>query len=223
MAAEALIGAGVRDAVSKLSDAIIHVLKTTWQFRSELTQIQETITSNKLIFDEIDKLIEELDRPKEEKEKFAAQMKGAEALVLKFEQIKWRFWKKYHHALKLDDLNASLLRFCQIDLQLMMMRGVMDLLVAKDVQMRMMKGDAARWSSGAPLLKGVVIGFDERLTDLKAMVLKESAGGRIQKNRFTRTLSSLNGLSGLRWAYFDYNQFDSIPPDFFIGLDSLEV
>ncbi|KAL4558061.1 hypothetical protein LXL04_036257 [Taraxacum kok-saghyz] len=176
MAAEALIGAGVGDAVSKLSDAIIHVLKTTWQFRSKLTQIQETITSNKLIFDEIEKLIEELDRPKEEKEKFVAQMKGAEALVLKCEQIKWRFWKKYHHALKLDDLNASLLRFCQIDLQLMMMRGVMDLLVAKDVQMRMMKGDAARWSSGTPLLKGVVIGFDDRLRDLKAMVLKEASG-----------------------------------------------
>ncbi|KAL4578307.1 hypothetical protein LXL04_014428 [Taraxacum kok-saghyz] len=45
----------------------------------------------------------------------------------------------------------------------------------------------------------------------------------LQKNRFTGALPSLNGLSGLRWAYFDYNQFDSIPSDFFNGLDSLEV
>ncbi|KAI3518717.1 hypothetical protein L1887_07529 [Cichorium endivia] len=45
----------------------------------------------------------------------------------------------------------------------------------------------------------------------------------LQKNQFTGALPSLNGLSGLRWAYFDYNQFDLIPADFFHGLDGLEV
>ncbi|KAI3750276.1 hypothetical protein L2E82_20910 [Cichorium intybus] len=176
MAAAALVGAGVGDAVSKLSDAIIHVIKKTSQFKSNLIQIQETITRNKPIFDEIEKLIEALDRPKQEKEMFIAQLKGAEALVLKCEHIKWNFYKKYTHALKLHELNASLLRFCQIDLQLVMTRGILELLVAKDVQMRMMQGDEGRWSSGAPLLKGVVIGFDDRVRDLKAMVLKDIAG-----------------------------------------------
>nr|KAJ0188684.1 hypothetical protein LSAT_V11C900466630 [Lactuca sativa] len=172
-----LVGAGLGDAVSKLSDAIIHVIKKTSQFKPNLIQLQNTITRNKPIFDEIEKLIEVLDRPKKEKEMFIAQMEGAEALVLKCERIKWNFYKKYTHALKLDDLNASLLRFCQIDLQLLNTRGILDLLVAKNVQMRMMKGDAGRWSSRAPLLKDVVIGFDDRVRDLKAMVLKDSAGG----------------------------------------------
>ncbi|KAK9062443.1 hypothetical protein SSX86_019629 [Deinandra increscens subsp. villosa] len=45
----------------------------------------------------------------------------------------------------------------------------------------------------------------------------------LQKNQFTGSLPSLNGLSELRWAYFDYNLFDEIPSDFFRGLDSLEV
>ncbi|XP_024979289.1 receptor protein kinase TMK1-like [Cynara cardunculus var. scolymus] len=45
----------------------------------------------------------------------------------------------------------------------------------------------------------------------------------LQRNQFTGPLPSLNGLSGLRWAYLDYNQFDTIPSDFFHGLDSLEV
>ncbi|KAD7478189.1 hypothetical protein E3N88_01325 [Mikania micrantha] len=45
----------------------------------------------------------------------------------------------------------------------------------------------------------------------------------LQKNQFTGSLPSLNGLSELRWAYFDYNLFDEIPSDFFHGLDSLEV
>lgn len=45
----------------------------------------------------------------------------------------------------------------------------------------------------------------------------------LQKNQFTGSLPSLNGLKELRWAYFDYNLFDEIPFDFFHGLDSLEV
>nr|XP_043631590.1 receptor-like kinase TMK3 [Erigeron canadensis] len=45
----------------------------------------------------------------------------------------------------------------------------------------------------------------------------------LQKNHFSGSLPSLNGLSQLRWAYFDYNLFDVIPYDFFYGLDSLEV
>ncbi|KAK1410995.1 hypothetical protein QVD17_37538 [Tagetes erecta] len=45
----------------------------------------------------------------------------------------------------------------------------------------------------------------------------------LQKNQFTGSLPSLNGLAELRWAYFDYNLFDEIPFDFFHGLDSLEV
>ncbi|KAI3747095.1 hypothetical protein L6452_09540 [Arctium lappa] len=45
----------------------------------------------------------------------------------------------------------------------------------------------------------------------------------LQRNQFTGPLPSFNGLSGLRWAYLDYNQFDTIPSDFFHGLDSLEV
>ncbi|XP_076883850.1 receptor-like kinase TMK3 [Bidens hawaiensis] len=45
----------------------------------------------------------------------------------------------------------------------------------------------------------------------------------LQKNQFSGSLPSLNGLKELRWAYFDYNLFDEMPDDFFIGLDSLEV
>lgn len=63
-----LVGAGLGDAVSKLSDAIIHVIKKTSQFKPNLIQLQNTITRNKPIFDEIEKLIEVLDRPKKEKD-----------------------------------------------------------------------------------------------------------------------------------------------------------
>ncbi|XAR69823.1 Non-specific serine/threonine protein kinase [Bertholletia excelsa] len=45
----------------------------------------------------------------------------------------------------------------------------------------------------------------------------------LQKNHFTGMLPSLSGLSRLQFAYLDFNNFDSIPPDFFDGLESLQV
>ncbi|GFQ05744.1 probable receptor protein kinase tmk1 [Phtheirospermum japonicum] len=44
-----------------------------------------------------------------------------------------------------------------------------------------------------------------------------------QQNQFSGKLPSFNGLSQLRYAYLDYNNFDTIPSDFFNGLVSLEV
>ncbi|KAL1813347.1 hypothetical protein ACET3Z_023412 [Daucus carota] len=45
----------------------------------------------------------------------------------------------------------------------------------------------------------------------------------LQKNNFTGNLPSFSGLSRLRYAYLDFNSFDTIPSDFFRGLDGLEV
>ncbi|KAA8518459.1 hypothetical protein F0562_015933 [Nyssa sinensis] len=45
----------------------------------------------------------------------------------------------------------------------------------------------------------------------------------LQKNQFSGMLPSFSGLSELRYAYLDYNNFDSIPSDFFGGLVNLQV
>lgn len=45
----------------------------------------------------------------------------------------------------------------------------------------------------------------------------------LQRNKFSGSLPSLKGLSKLRYAYLDFNDFSSIPVDFFDGLDALEV
>ncbi|KAL9153627.1 hypothetical protein ABFS82_10G061800 [Erythranthe guttata] len=45
----------------------------------------------------------------------------------------------------------------------------------------------------------------------------------LQRNQFNGELPSFNGLSKLRYAYLDYNNFDTIPSDFFRGLVNLEV
>lgn len=45
----------------------------------------------------------------------------------------------------------------------------------------------------------------------------------LQNNKLNGPLPSLKGLSKLKYAFFDNNNFDSIPSDFFEGLESLEV
>ncbi|KAI6696513.1 hypothetical protein NL676_016632 [Syzygium grande] len=45
----------------------------------------------------------------------------------------------------------------------------------------------------------------------------------LQNNKFSGALPSLSGLSNLQYAYLDFNKFDSIPSDFFVGLVSLQV
>ncbi|XP_016506049.1 receptor-like kinase TMK3 [Nicotiana tabacum] len=45
----------------------------------------------------------------------------------------------------------------------------------------------------------------------------------LQKNQFSGKLPSFSGLSELKFAYLDFNQFDTIPSDFFNGLVNLQV
>ncbi|TXG58140.1 hypothetical protein EZV62_015969 [Acer yangbiense] len=57
--------------------------------------------------------------------------------------------------------------------------------------------------------------------NLNKLSMLENLG--FQKNQFSGQLPTFNGLSNLKYAYLDYNNFDSIPGDFFDGLVSLEV
>ncbi|XP_043687308.1 receptor protein kinase TMK1-like [Telopea speciosissima] len=45
----------------------------------------------------------------------------------------------------------------------------------------------------------------------------------LQRNSFSGALPSFSGLSELKYAFLDYNNFDTIPFDFFDGLTNLEV
>ncbi|KAG9160426.1 hypothetical protein Leryth_008832 [Lithospermum erythrorhizon] len=45
----------------------------------------------------------------------------------------------------------------------------------------------------------------------------------LQNNKLSGKLPSLSGLSKLKYVYLDFNEFDTIPSDFFRGLGSLEV
>ncbi|KVH87519.1 probable disease resistance protein At5g66900 [Cynara cardunculus var. scolymus] len=164
------VGALAGDAVSKSSDAIIHVIKKCWQFRSKLTQTEETTKKRKQIFTDIEK---QNNLSKEETDMYRNHLKEAEEIVQKGKNMKWYSFKRYRYSSELDDLKASSLRFCQIDVPLQGVRDTKEaLVVVKDLK----KGieSSGNWSSGVPLPKGDVIGSEDRVRALKAMVLKDS-------------------------------------------------
>ncbi|OAY40743.1 receptor-like kinase TMK3 [Manihot esculenta] len=57
--------------------------------------------------------------------------------------------------------------------------------------------------------------------NLNQLIMLENLG--LQRNQFTGPLPSFSRLSKLQYAYLDYNQFDAIPSDFFVGLESLQI
>ncbi|KAJ9552591.1 hypothetical protein OSB04_016636 [Centaurea solstitialis] len=170
LAEGALAGA----AVSKSSDGIIHVIKKLWQFRTKLNQTEETTKKIKPFFTEIEQQNEALNLRTEEREMYANQLKEAEDLVEKCKKIKWYSYKRYPYSLKLDDLDEKLTRFLRTYVPLQAVRnGNETLMIVRDL-----KKEKEIWrrscSAGVPLLDGDVIGFDDRVRALKAMVLKDS-------------------------------------------------
>ncbi|KAG6509472.1 hypothetical protein ZIOFF_027464 [Zingiber officinale] len=57
--------------------------------------------------------------------------------------------------------------------------------------------------------------------DFNKLSMLENIG--LQGNNLTGALPSLKGLSKVEFVFLDDNQFDTIPSDFFVGLDSLQV
>ncbi|MFS7950297.1 putative powdery mildew resistance protein, RPW8 [Helianthus anomalus] len=170
-------GALLGDAVSKVSTAIIAAIKKTWHFKAQLKEMKECIESMTPIFTDLEKLNKELDRRKEETDGFVNLLQQAENLIQKCGDIKLNIRKRYSHASKLDALNKSLHTYVQIYLQLQIARDVKEALaVMKDPNRGLQKGSSSGWRSSVPLLDGDFIGFDDRVTDLKDMMFKDSPG-----------------------------------------------
>ncbi|XP_061362937.1 receptor protein kinase TMK1-like [Gastrolobium bilobum] len=57
--------------------------------------------------------------------------------------------------------------------------------------------------------------------NMNQLTMLENLG--LQNNKLNGPLPSFSGLSKLKYAFLNYNEFESIPEDFFDGLESLEV
>ncbi|WOH12317.1 hypothetical protein DCAR_0831819 [Daucus carota subsp. sativus] len=110
--------AAMGSAISELLKVVIHVVKQTLHFKTDLKNLRKTLESVKLVSDELEKLHKVLDRPKEETERFIEQLTRGLELVHKCGAInKWNFPKQYTHSRKLVDLDKSIVKFFNIDVQ----------------------------------------------------------------------------------------------------------
>ncbi|XP_076923770.1 putative disease resistance protein At5g66900 [Bidens hawaiensis] len=178
-------GVVLEEAVSGLLKVIVTTIKKTWYFKSKLKEMQKTLEIMKPDLDEMEQLNKKLDRRRAETERFKNLLKQAENLVVKCKKIKWEFWKRSGHSSKLDEMNESLLKLVQVDLQLhiaVTVDNALDQVIAtheavKAIEKVIVVGSSRGLSSSVPLESCVAIGFDDNVRDLKAMVLKDSIDG----------------------------------------------
>ncbi|GJT75977.1 probable disease resistance protein [Tanacetum coccineum] len=142
---ESFIGGKLLDAASsKLSDIISDVITDVL---TKTWYFKSLLTEIK---ETMKNIKEKRDLRKEESNKFIDLIKEAEELIRECEQMKSvNLWKRYRHAKKLDELNKSLSAFVE----------------------QFPKKTSSGWSSGVPLPDGDVIGFEDRVNDLKRMVV----------------------------------------------------
>ncbi|GJS38233.1 probable disease resistance protein [Tanacetum coccineum] len=187
------------EPISKLTDAVIYVASVTYNFKPQLKQLKATLDRINPIIEEIHKLNLQLDRSRSESEMFADEIEEAKKLVYKCVKIKWNLFKRFTHSLKLKDVDASLLRFFQLDVQADQSRDIKRTLVTvglvhdslsrlridvknleqtysnSSMSVSTRRGDAGferqklGWS--VPSLPRGIVAFKEPLEKLKAKVL----------------------------------------------------
>ncbi|KAD4179634.1 hypothetical protein E3N88_28225 [Mikania micrantha] len=182
------------DSISKLTGIVIYVATTTANFKSELGQLQQTLMRIAPIIDDVVKLNQIMDRPKQQSDMFIKEIQNAQNLVEICSKIKWNVFKKFIHSLKLKDLNSKLLRFFQLEVQADQSRDIKQILVEVKVVNRKIDSllldctsstnsllissrrnsmefefkERGKWGWHVPILPVGIVAFDEPLKKLKA-------------------------------------------------------
>ncbi|KAM0011425.1 putative powdery mildew resistance protein, RPW8 [Helianthus debilis subsp. tardiflorus] len=186
------------EPISKLSDAVIYVIKTTSNFKPQLRQLTNTLESITPIIVDIRNQNRKLDRTRAEQDMFVKDIEDARKLVEKCSTIKWNFIKRFIHSLKLKDLDQKLVRFFQIEVQAVQCRDIKEVLEeVKYVRERVTNlaleqtlssgsmqmsskrekicetSDRKKIGWPVPSLPRGIVGFEEPLKELKDKVLSD--------------------------------------------------
>ncbi|WOG93125.1 hypothetical protein DCAR_0312406 [Daucus carota subsp. sativus] len=170
--------------VDELLKLVVKVAKQTINFKSNFKVLENTLNSVTPIFLEIEKLNKVLDRPKEETALFIDQLNRAKELVAKCSKIQWwEAYKLYVHSKKLEELDRSIYRFFNIEVQgfvavtsLKAVAGIKEVNDKLELildRSNISLSGISSWGS-VPGIRDLVIGFDEPLKDVKEMLLKDN-------------------------------------------------
>ncbi|XP_059623805.1 probable disease resistance protein At5g66900 isoform X2 [Cornus florida] len=178
-------GIALEAAVGELLSVVLDVTKKAIKFKSILKDLESTLQKIEPVFAEIEKLNKVLDRPAQETEMFTDRLKKAQKLVYKCSKIRWwNYCKKPFYAQKLIDLDASILKFFQIEVQAQMSVDNKRILVTvKEIDAKldgmrpgMMKGSDLGvfvGPCGVPGIRDHIFGFDVHLQELKRRLLRD--------------------------------------------------
>lgn len=117
----AALGAGI----SELLNVVVAVAERTQNFESNLGSLRKTLESVEPIFNEAEKLGILFNRPKEEIHQFKDQVNRGVDVVCKCSNIP--DWKKHSYSKKLIELDTSILKFFQIEVQGLMLVNTISL------------------------------------------------------------------------------------------------
>ncbi|KAK6922999.1 Powdery mildew resistance protein, RPW8 domain [Dillenia turbinata] len=173
-------GGLVGTACSELWRVVSEEIKKTIYFKRILKKIESTLFAINPLIQNFQFLSMKLDKSKEETKFLIQQMREGKTLVEKCSKIRW--WKRSRYYEKLQDLDQNLLRFFQIDLQLINVRNGLETLVeVKDFRddffmkfEKMSLGSKRLSSFSVPLPPKFTVGFDKPLRELKQRLLKGS-------------------------------------------------
>ncbi|XP_071916197.1 RPW8-like protein 3 [Coffea arabica] len=115
-----------------LVEAVLEATTRVTTFSSSLNSLKTTLAPLKCYFDQVETLNGKLHSPQRETDMFILRLAEGESLVRKCTRIKWwNLYKKYSYSKKIADLERSLIRFFQLDVQAEMVRDHKMLLVGE--------------------------------------------------------------------------------------------
>ena len=178
MVAESLLGAAFEQVFTLLQETVKDVVSKARQFKGLLRNLDSTLDLLADTVKKIERSNQQRGRAVEKTQSLIEEMTKGEELVRKCLQIPW--WNLVlivKYSSKLSKLDKTILRFCQVDLQL---HGTMTVFetreIVSDISQRM---DSIR-SVETPKVSFAVreppdftVGFDMPMKELKTLLLKE--------------------------------------------------
>ncbi|KAL9432120.1 hypothetical protein AB3S75_027189 [Citrus x aurantiifolia] len=184
--AAAFVGGALLGAVfGELLKAVSEEKDKAVTFKDRLEQLESTLRNSSPLIEEIEKLNQVLDLPKQETENLVRMMEQGKQLVRKCSKVKWNCFKRYVYAKKIIKLDTSISDFFRTSLPLQHSRDSRLIMVEVKEMHTMVRrmssnGNINGWMSNqvgdccsAPDPPVITPGLDVPLKELKMELFKD--------------------------------------------------
>ncbi|KAL8473596.1 hypothetical protein ACS0TY_029760 [Phlomoides rotata] len=119
-------GAALGAAFDQLLISVIDATLKVARFRSDLNRLRSTLSSIRVVIDDVESFNRILDRPLRETEAFTIRLTEGEKLIRKCSKVaKINVFMRYYYSKKISKLEGSLLKFFQMNVAALHFRETM--------------------------------------------------------------------------------------------------